>query len=100
MLLCLLRLFPENLKVCLHIIFFHSLGFENPFTLQQRAIKAILNNKDVIVQDQSGTGKTSTISIALLQSIDTELCETQVLCLLPTQSLAIQAQEVGICLIK
>ena len=72
----------------------------NPLAVQQRAIKAILNNKDVIVQDQSGAGKTSTISIALLQSIDTELCETQVLCLLPTQSLAIQAQEVGICLIK
>ena len=72
----------------------------NPLAVQQRAIKAILNNKDVIVQDRSGTGKTTTISIALLQSIDIELCEAQVLCLLPTQSLAIQAQEVGLCLIE
>ena len=53
-----------------------------------------MKRRDVIAQAQSGTGKTATFSIALLQSIDTTVRETQVLCLLPTRELAIQIQKV------
>lgn len=54
----------------------------------------MVKGRDVIAQAQSGTGKTATISIAMLQSIDLELRDTQVLCLSPTRELAIQIQKV------
>ena len=43
---------------------------------------------------QSGTGKTATFSISSLQSIDTQIRETQVLVLSPTRELATQIQKV------
>lgn len=70
------------------------LGFERPSAIQQRAIKPMIKGRDVIAQAQSGTGKTATFSIAMLQSIDTQLRETQVLCLSPTRELAVQIQKV------
>ena len=49
---------------------------------------------DVIAQAQSGTGKTATFSIAILQKIDTNLRECQALLLAPTRELAQQIQKV------
>ncbi|VVC45854.1 RNA helicase, DEAD-box type, Q motif,Helicase, C-terminal,ATP-dependent RNA helicase DEAD-box, conserved [Cinara cedri] len=72
----------------------YSYGFERPSAIQQRAIKPMVNGRDVIAQAQSGTGKTATFSIAMLQSIDQQLRDTQVLCLSPTRELAIQIQKV------
>lgn len=54
----------------------------------------MIKGRDVIAQAQSGTGKTATFSIAMLQSIDTQLRDTQVLCLSPTRELAVQIQKV------
>lgn len=45
---------------------------------------------DVIAQAQSGTGKTATFSIAILQQIDRNLNECQALILAPTRELANQ----------
>lgn len=45
---------------------------------------------DVIAQAQSGTGKTATFAISILQQIDVELKETQALVLAPTRELAQQ----------
>ena len=74
------------------------IGFEKPSAIQQRAIKPIVKGRDVIAQAQSGTGKTATFSISLLQSIDTTIRETQVLCLSPTRELAVQIQKVVLAL--
>ena len=49
---------------------------------------------DVIAQAQSGTGKTATFSIAILEKIDTSLRECQALILAPTRELAQQIQKV------
>ena len=73
-------------------------GFEKPSAIQQRAIKPIVKGRDVIAQAQSGTGKTATFSVSLLQSIDTTVRETQVLCLSPTRELAVQIQKVVLAL--
>ena len=35
----------------------YAYGFENPSAIQQRAIKPIVQGRDVIAQSQSGTGK-------------------------------------------
>ena len=56
-------------------------GFEKPSAIQQRAILPITSGRDVIAQAQSGTGKTSMISVALIQQLDTATreCAAQVL---------------------
>lgn len=46
----------------------------------------------MIAQAQSGTGKTATFAISILQQIDVELKDTQALVLAPTRELA---QQVG-----
>jgi ATP-dependent RNA helicase len=43
---------------------------------------------------QSGTGKTATFSISVLQKVDIQLRETQALILSPTRELAVQIQKV------
>ena len=54
----------------------------------------IISGHDVIAQAQSGTGKTATFSIAILQQIDVTLKECQALVLAPTRELAQQIQKV------
>merc|ERR1712060_742165 len=73
-------------------------GFEKPSAIQQRAIMPVVKGRDVIAQAQSGTGKTATFSVSILQSIDTTIRETQVLCLSPTRELAVQIQKVVLAL--
>eukprot|EP00004_Rigifila_ramosa_P018421 TRINITY_DN4582_c0_g1_i1.p1 TRINITY_DN4582_c0_g1~~TRINITY_DN4582_c0_g1_i1.p1 ORF type:complete len:412 (+),score=112.26 TRINITY_DN4582_c0_g1_i1:35-1237(+) len=72
----------------------YAYGFEKPSAIQQRAIMPIISTRDVIAQAQSGTGKTATFAISILQSIDTGLLECQALVLAPTRELAIQIQKV------
>lgn len=52
----------------------------------------------MIAQAQSGTGKTATYAIAILQSIDVARKETQALILTPTRELALQVQKVVLAL--
>jgi len=76
----------------------YSYGFEAPSAVQSRAIAQITRGRDVIAQAQSGTGKTATFSISILQSIDTGVRETQALVLSPTRELAVQTQNVILAL--
>ena len=62
-------------------------GFERPSAIQARAIVPVINGHDVIAQAQSGTGKTATFSIAILQRIDPSNKNVQALVLAPTLSL-------------
>lgn len=73
----------------------YAYGFEKPSVIQQRGILPILSGHDTIVQAQSGTGKTGTFSIALLQTIDQKISKTQVLVLAPTRELAQQIKKVA-----
>lgn len=72
----------------------YAYGFERPSAIQQRGIMPILALHDTIAQAQSGTGKTATFSIAILQQIDLKLNKTQALVLAPTRELAQQIQKV------
>lgn len=73
-------------------------GYERPSAIQQRAIVPILQGRDVIAQAQSGTGKTATFSIGVLQRVDIGIRETQALILAPTRELAQQTQSVVLAL--
>merc|ERR1711976_211933 len=76
----------------------YAYGFEKPSAIQQRAIRPIVKGRDVIAQAQSGTGKTATFSISILQCLDTQVRETQALILSPTRELANQIQKVILAL--
>lgn len=47
----------------------YAYGFERPSAVQQRAIVPILKGRDVIVQSQSGTGKTCVFCLGALQAL-------------------------------
>jgi len=76
----------------------YAYGFERPSAIQQRAIKPIVEGRDVISQSQSGTGKTAVFCIAMLQVLDSATNETQMLTLSPTRELAEQTQKVCLAL--
>jgi len=76
----------------------YAYGFEKPSAIQQRAILPCIKGHDAIAQAQSGTGKTATFSISILQRIDSKSTETQALILAPTRELAQQIQKVVLAL--
>ncbi|TIB74211.1 DEAD-domain-containing protein [Wallemia mellicola] len=79
----------------------YAYNFEKPSAIQQRAIVPITKGRDVIAQSQSGTGKTgSSFAISALQTIDTNIRDTQALVLSPTRELvtATQIQSVVLAL--
>ena len=76
----------------------YAYGFEKPSAIQQRAIMPCIKGHDVIAQAQSGTGKTATFSVAILQQIDTSLNDCQALILAPTRELAQQIMKVVLAL--
>merc|ERR1719187_2082763 len=76
----------------------YAYGFEKPSAIQQRAIVPCVRGHDVIAQAQSGTGKTATFSISILQQIDTKKESCQALVLAPTRELAQQTRKVVIAL--
>lgn len=66
--------------------------------MQQQGILAILNKKDVIIQSQSGTGKTTVFTLGILNQLNISLREPQALILSPTRELAEQSQKVALSL--
>jgi len=76
----------------------YAYGFEKPSAIQQRGIIPILKGYDSIAQAQSGTGKTATFAISILQSINMKDDFCQALVLAPTRELASQIQKVIVAL--
>eukprot|EP00919_Chromeraceae_sp_WS-2016_P055471 GHVR01131879.1.p1 GENE.GHVR01131879.1~~GHVR01131879.1.p1 ORF type:complete len:395 (-),score=89.51 GHVR01131879.1:210-1394(-) len=76
----------------------YNYGFERPSAVQQRGIRPILGGRDVIIQSQSGTGKTCVFCLGALQCIDKSERNCQVLILSPTRELAEQSQKVCMAL--
>jgi ATP-dependent RNA helicase len=72
----------------------YSKGFEKPSPIQQKAIKPIMDGRDIIAQAQSGTGKTATFTIGALSRIDLTSKQIQVLVLSPTRELCKQTYDV------
>ena len=72
----------------------YAYGFENPSPIQCKAILPILENKNVIAQAQSGTGKTGAFTISALSKLNLSNNTTQVLILTPTRELTIQITKV------
>jgi ATP-dependent RNA helicase DeaD len=67
-----------------------ALGFEEPTPVQRQVIPQLLAGKDVIVQAQTGSGKTAAYGIPIAQMIDGMQPVVQSLVLSPTRELALQ----------
>jgi translation initiation factor 4A len=72
----------------------YAYGFEKPSGIQQKAIVPLAKGHDIIAQAQSGTGKTGTFAIGILERIDFKEESTQALILAPTRELASQIHTV------
>jgi translation initiation factor 4A len=72
----------------------YSIGFEKPSPIQGKAIKPMMEGKDLIAQAQSGTGKTGAFSIGTLNHIDTTQNTIQAVILSPTRELSQQSYNV------
>ena len=69
------------------------MGFEKLTEIQQKSIPLILEGRDVIGKSQTGSGKTIAFGVPAVEIIDKEIGKkyTQVLVLVPTRELAVQA---------
>ncbi len=65
-------------------------GYGYPTTIQQLAIPAFMQWKDVIAKAPTGTGKTFAFGIPMIEHIDMQIREVQGLILAPTRELALQ----------
>ncbi|MFR2892305.1 DEAD/DEAH box helicase [Peptoniphilus grossensis] len=70
------------------------MGFVNPSEVQEHTIPEILNGHDLLAQAQTGTGKTASFGIPMIEKIQDNNYETlQALVLVPTRELARQVSE-------
>lgn len=69
------------------------MGFEEASAIQAKAIPAMLSERDIIGQAQTGTGKTAAFAIPILQMIDPDSKKLQGVVLCPTRELAIQVAD-------
>ena len=68
-------------------------GYESPSPIQEQAIPALLEGRDVIGQAQTGTGKTAAFGLPIMEYIDPSEQVVQALVLTPTRELCIQVTQ-------
>jgi ATP-dependent RNA helicase DeaD len=69
------------------------LNYKSPTNVQQQVIPVALENKDILVKSQTGSGKTASFAIPVCELVDWEENKAQALILTPTRELAIQVKE-------
>lgn len=65
-------------------------GIQQPTPIQEQTIPSLLENKDVIGQAQTGTGKTLAFLLPIMETLDRTQKDLQALIVAPTRELAIQ----------
>ncbi|WP_236941099.1 DEAD/DEAH box helicase [Flammeovirga sp. MY04] len=71
----------------------YSMNFHEPTPIQEQAIPAILDNKDLIACAQTGTGKTAAFLLPIMHQIHTsdyDGTDTHTVIIVPTRELALQ----------
>lgn len=66
----------------------------SPTSVQEQAIPALLEGRDLIAESQTGTGKTLAYVLPILQKTDPALKKLQALVLVPTRELGAQVSQV------
>ena len=75
-------------------------GFTQPSKIQIKGIGSINTGRDCILQSQSGTGKTATYLLGVMNRLETEEKSCQGLVITPTRELATQVYDVASNLTK
>ncbi|PTQ81095.1 ATP-dependent RNA helicase DbpA [Trichococcus patagoniensis] len=70
-----------------------ALRYFKPTQVQQEVIPMTLKGKDIIVESQTGSGKTVSFGVPLCESVSWEENRPQALILVPTRELALQVKE-------
>lgn len=70
-----------------------SLGYETPTEVQTEVIPVALENKDLVVKSQTGSGKTAAYGIPICELVEWNENKPQALILTPTRELALQVNE-------
>ena len=68
------------------------LHYKHPTPVQTMLIEAMLQHKDVVVQSQTGSGKTAAFAIPICEMLDWNENKPQALILTPTRELALQVK--------
>lgn len=71
----------------------NNMGFEEPTPIQEKAVPAGLEGRDLIGQAQTGTGKTTAFGIPLVELLHADRDQVQGVVLAPTRELAVQVAE-------
>ncbi|WP_433944575.1 DEAD/DEAH box helicase [Paenibacillus sp. SN-8-1] len=69
------------------------LGYDRPTDVQSQVIPLLLEDKDIVVKSQTGSGKTAAYAIPLCELVDWNENKPQALVLTPTRELAVQVKE-------
>ena len=70
-----------------------TLGFKKMTPIQEMALPILLENKDLIGQAKTGSGKTAAFGLGILSKIEGKLFRPQALIICPTRELALQVAE-------
>lgn len=68
-------------------------GYACPTPIQEKAIPIILEGKDFIGQSKTGTGKTASYSLPMIEQIEPANKKVQAIVLCPTRELAVQVAD-------
>lgn len=68
-------------------------GYTNPTPIQEQAIPVVLEGKDFIGQSKTGTGKTASYSLPMIEKVDASSKKVQAIVLCPTRELAVQVAD-------
>ncbi|USQ14462.1 ATP-dependent RNA helicase DbpA [Legionella lytica] len=71
----------------------NSLNYENMTPIQMQSLPIILNHEDIIAQAKTGSGKTATFGLSLLNNLKISFFGAQALVLCPTRELAEQVSQ-------
>ena len=71
----------------------NNLKYEEPSKVQEEVIPRLLSEKDLIVKSKTGSGKTASFAIPLVQKVDINNNSVQGLIIAPTRELALQIKE-------
>jgi ATP-dependent RNA helicase DeaD len=69
------------------------LKYDNPTEVQREVIPKALENQDLVVKSQTGSGKTASFAIPICEMMEWEEKKPQTLILTPTRELAVQVRE-------
>ncbi|WP_332649810.1 DEAD/DEAH box helicase [Lysinibacillus sp. 54212] len=70
-----------------------SLQFVEPTEVQKRVLPVALNDRDIVVKSQTGSGKTASYAIPICEKVEWIENKPQALILTPTRELAVQVKE-------